>query len=89
MRCCAGAFSDKTQLVLEKADIANYDGQIRVFEVETKAARLDDFGEVETPAVIKTVHIGIGKCVVTEDGEPMKVNAMLKMHMLAELQVRS
>jgi hypothetical protein len=83
----AGTFSDKTSRVLKFADISNFDGRIRTVEVETKPKKVDAFGAVVKEAQVETVMIGIGKCVVTPDGVPMKLNSMLKVHLWAELQV--
>lgn len=82
----AGTFSGKTARILENADISNFDGVLRTIDVEVKPQKVSASGDV-TEAVVKPVSIGIGKCAVTEDGVPMKVNSMLKVHLLAELQV--
>lgn len=87
VRSYAGSFSSKTARIFEQADIANFDGVLRTIDVEVKPEKTTKDDEV-IPSVIKTALIGIGQCVVTEDGVPLKLNAMLKWHLLAELKVR-
>jgi hypothetical protein len=70
---CAGIASE----VINASNLENYDGSIREVQVEIKGKQSDP------------VLIGIGGCAVTADGEPMKLSSMLKVHLVAELQVQS
>lgn len=82
------SFAQKSALILERADLPNYDGSISTMHIEVKAPKFKG-GEIVEDAVYKEVHIGIGKCAVGEDGLPLKVNSMLKVHLMGELQVLS
>lgn len=81
-----GAFSSKTRRILAQADIANFNGKIDTVDVVLKPESVDKQGNV-TPAECEQLAVGIAKCVVTEDGQPMKINSMRKVHLLGELQV--
>lgn len=82
-----GAFSSKTHRILAQADIANFNGQIYTFEALLKNESTKANGE-HSPAQYEQLAIGIAKCVVTEDGMPMRLPAMRKAQLLGELQVR-